>query len=73
MEEAALDAEFARNELARETGTNKHGDMRRLGVMPVRLEMALKVLYPEGYPVDNVKFHRTFFRKYPQLRIAKKI
>lgn len=48
----------------------KQNDMRSLGIMPSIFSGIVAKFYPQE---NSLKFYREFFKRYPKLRIAKKI
>lgn len=66
MDDAIRNAKFMRETAFNKFGESKETAIRQLGAMPVRLEHALKAVYPEGLPMDTEKFYLKFFTKYPE-------
>lgn len=56
-----------------EFGSNKDKSIRKLGIMPERIENLLRRAYNDTYPIPIQEFRRKFFQKYKKFAVAEKI
>lgn len=73
MKDLELEAKFARENAHNDFGASKSLSVRRLGIIPDRLYIALNRIYDREFPVSDKKFQQGFFKRYPQFLCCNRI
>ena len=67
------EAKFARENAINDVGATADLSIRRLGIIPDRLLIALNRIYDNDFPMNTKQFQRGFFKRYPKFLCCNKI